>query len=142
MAIAMTMRVRGSMPACAAARAPRPTARSFEVAGDRRPPRSGADPCGQDHREEHESGKTREARAHSPRGDRADQELAFGSDVEKACAEGHRDRESREDERNRLDERLSDVVGATEGAAEEIDVCRDRIVTGEKDEYRADRERE
>src|SRR5207245_6060644 len=71
-----------------------------------------------------------------------DQELAFGSDVEEACAEGHRDRESREHERNGLDERLSDVVGATEGAAEEINVCRDRIVTGEKDEYRADRERE
>src|SRR5207237_9104505 len=92
--------------------------------------------------EEQESGKIREARADRARRDRADQELALSSDVEEACAEGHRDRQSREHERNGLNERFGDVVGATEGAAEEIDVGGDRIVTGQKDEDRADRKRE
>ena len=118
------------------------SARRLEIAGDRRPSRSGADPCGQDHREEHESGEIREARADRPRRDRADQELALGSDIEEARAEGHRDRQSREDERNGLNERLGDVVGATEGATEEIDVRGDRIVAGKEHEDRADRKRE
>src|SRR5205807_6922552 len=77
-----------------------------------------------------------------PRGDGADQQLALSSDIEEARAEGHRDRQSGEDERNRLDERFGDVVRAAEGAAEEIDVRGDRVVTRQENEDRPDRQRE
>ncbi len=81
-----------------------------------------------------------ELRAGPARGERTDEELALRADIEEAGAERDRDRETGEDERDRRDERLGDVIRRAERALDERGVCRDRVVAGEPHEDRSEDE--
>ena len=76
------------------------------------------------------------------RTDRANEQLALRADVEEAGAERDRDREPGENERDRSDDRLGDVVRRAEGALDQCAVRRDRVVAREEDEDAAEHQRD